>query len=116
MIFLRRTRGCVYEVQALRVTIRTVLLHRCCRAEGNCRSLALPNFLLTFVALIKYMRFSLTENRTRGFVSKLRGRKFGCARDDKVKVHRSPEDLFVGWKGPDVLFLLSSVMTQTHLR
>src|ERR1700677_2567328 len=67
---------------------------------GNCRSLALPNFLLIVVALIEYVRFSPTENRTRGGVSELRGRKFGCARDDKIKVGGSPEDSLVGSKGP----------------
>jgi hypothetical protein len=93
-----------------------MVVHRCCRAEGNCRSLALPNFLLTLVALIEYMRFSPTENRPRGCFSEPRGRKFGCVRDDKVKARRSPEDSLVGSKGPYDLFLLGSVMTQTRLR
>ncbi len=43
----------------------------------------MPNFLLRLVALASFMRFSLTENRIRGRVSEQRGRKFGCARDDK---------------------------------
>jgi hypothetical protein len=54
-----------------------------CEGKGNCRSLGLPNFLLVLVALASFMRFSPTENRTRGCVSKQRGRKFGFARDDK---------------------------------
>ena len=45
----------------------------------------LPNFLLVLVALASFIRFSPTENRKRGFVSKQRGRKFGFARDDKVR-------------------------------
>jgi hypothetical protein len=51
--------------------------------EANSTSLSLPNFLLILIALIQCMRFSLTENRTRGGVPEQRGRKFGCARDDK---------------------------------
>jgi len=38
---------------------------------------------LILVALIDFMRFSPTENRTRGCVSEQRGRKLGYARDDK---------------------------------
>jgi hypothetical protein len=39
-------------------------------APLNCRSLhyAPPDFLLNLVALIHFMRLSLTERRTRGFV------------------------------------------------
>jgi hypothetical protein len=51
--------------------------------KENCRSLGLPNFLLRLVALASFIRFSPTENRTRGRVSEQRGRKFGFARDDK---------------------------------
>jgi hypothetical protein len=54
---------------------------RSCRelleGRAHSRSLGLPNFLLRLVALASFMRFSLTENRTRGRVSEQRGRKFG---------------------------------------
>jgi hypothetical protein len=59
--------------------------------KAHRRSLGLPNFLWMLVALAGFMRFSPTENRTRGCVSKQRGRKFGFAptarrgrRDDKA--------------------------------
>jgi hypothetical protein len=53
-----------------------------CGSGAHCRSLRLPNFLLVLVALASFMRFSPTENRTRGCVSKQRGRKYGCAPPD----------------------------------
>jgi hypothetical protein len=42
------------------------------------------NFLLILVALMESLPFYTKENRKRGCVSEQRGRKFGCARDDKV--------------------------------
>jgi hypothetical protein len=49
------------------------------------------------VALASFMRFSPTENRTRGCVSKQRGRKFGCARDDKWRVVTFIKGRQIGW-------------------
>ena len=118
MIFPCRIRGCLYEVQALRRRFGRVALHRCCRTEGNCRSLALPNFLLISVALIEYMRFLLrktarvtvSRNCPAGNSAALRGHV------TKLRLAAHLKITLVGSKGPDVLFLLSSVMTQTHLR
>ena len=58
----------------------------------NCRgsTQASPDFLLNLVALANFMRFSLPENRIRGPVLLLRGRKSGVRsfRDDKGEGER----------------------------
>jgi hypothetical protein len=89
------------------------------RGPEDCRSLGLPNFLLILAALIECLRFSPTENRTRGCISEQRGRKLGCAptarrgrRDDKVEAGDLPEDFVSGIEGliaPTSLFLSSKI-------
>jgi hypothetical protein len=66
-----------------------------CGSGAHRRSLGLPNFLLVLVALVRFMRFSPTENRTRGCVSKLRGRNPG--RDDKWRVVTFIRGREIGW-------------------
>jgi hypothetical protein len=46
------------------------------------------------------MRFSPTENRTRGCVSEQRGRKFGFARDDKGEGSAHLSSRYSGWTEP----------------
>jgi hypothetical protein len=88
---------------------RSPLLQR----GGNCRPLALPNFLLILVALSSACGF---QNRTRGCLSEQRGRKFGCARDDKVKVGGLPEDSLVGSRGPGERAPVQSTASQVKTR
>jgi hypothetical protein len=57
--------------------VRPKQLTRRAVVKAHSRSLGLPNFLLVLVVLASFMRFFPTENRTRGYVSKQRGRKFG---------------------------------------
>jgi hypothetical protein len=63
--------------------------------KAHCRSLGLPNFLLVLVALASFMRFSPTENRTRGCVSSSVAGNSACARDDKGEgrdLYQEPSD------------------------
>jgi hypothetical protein len=77
-----------------------MVVHRCCRAEGNCRSLALPNFPIDLGGVDRAHAVFSTENRICGRVSEKRGRKIRPRSDDKVEVGGLPEDLLVGSRGP----------------
>ena len=49
------------------------------------------------MALADFMRFSPTENRTRGLYPVQRGTESGYARDDKVEVSASMHVVADGW-------------------
>ena len=88
---MRKALLCLLFDQTLDCLERTNRLVKTCEftgrafvsSQGAQQVPGLPNFLLVLVASATVMRFSPTENRTRGCVSKQRGRKFGFARDDK---------------------------------